>query len=284
MLRDIELPPLLTSDANDLVEELLVPGLRSSLRYDRAVGYFRTTAFALAAQGLSVFLNGGGHMRLLLGADLADCDRQTGQISPALVEEIHTGLLSADRIVTDHIALLGALLHENRLEIRIATGPVGMFHAKIGRFVDECEDSLVFHGSANETASGWRGNLEQITVHRSWLPAETAHHDALSNSLEGWWRGRSEGFRVVELPDVIGEALLSIAESNPPQRDQPVDALVEDPVNPITKLADLLNVMPEAEALSIARKSVGFEGARICAHLSIPQLLELAWRQSEAIA
>jgi hypothetical protein len=284
MLRDIELPPLLTSDANDLVEELLVPGLRSSLRYDRAVGYFRTTAFALAAQGLSVFLNGGGHMRLLLGADIADCDRQTGQISSSLVTEIRAGLLSADRVVTDHIALLGALLQENRLEIRIATGPIGMFHAKIGKFVDERGDSLVFHGSANETASGWRGNLEQITVHRSWYPAEVAHHDALANSLEGWWRGRSEGFRVLELPDVIGETLLSIAESNPPRPDQNVGPLVEDPVNPITALAGLLRTMPEAEALSSARKSAGFEGARISARLSIPQLLVMAWRQSEAIA
>lgn len=223
-------------------------------------------------------------MRLLLGADIADCDRQSGEISQELLDEVRAGMLTADRVVTNHIALLGALMLENRLEVKIATGPVGMFHAKIGRFIDTDGDSLVFHGSANETASGWRGNLEQITVHRSWQPAETAHHDALVNSLNGWWRGRFEGFRVVDLPDIIGSTIRSIAITNPPQLDQAVEPLLVDPINPISHLASLLKLMPEDEAIRKARNSPGFEGARIAAHLSVSKLLELGWRQSEAIA
>ena len=238
MLRDLDLPPILTSDANDLVGELLNPGLQLSTEYFRAVGYFRTSTFAVAAQGLSAFINGGGTMRLLLGSELADCDRQTGLPSDALLREIRDGLLSADRVVKEHVALLGALLQAGRLEIHIAVGSVGMFHAKIGRFTGDNGDSLVFHGSANETASGWRGNLEQVSIHRSWYPAERAHHEALSHSIDRWWSKRTAEFRVVSLPEILVEALIDISRRNPPVAGQAPATLVSQPMNPVVRLAD----------------------------------------------
>ncbi len=284
MLRNLDLPPILTSDTNDLVRELLIPGLQHSTEYVRAVGYFRTSAFAVAAQGLSAFINGGGSMRLLLGSALADCDRQTGLPSDALLHEIRDGLLTAERVVKDHVALLGALLQEGRLEIRIAVGAVGMFHAKIGRFAGDNGDSLIFHGSANETASGWRGNLEQVSIHRSWYPAERAHHEALSRSIDGWWSGRTAEFRVVPLPEILSETLIDVSRHNPPLAGKAPAALVSEPMNPVLCLAELLKVMPEEEALQRARFEPHFEGSRIHAHLSMSQVLELAWRHSEAMA
>ena len=284
MLRDLPIPPLLTTDANDLVDELLVPGLRASVRYDRAVGYFRTSAFAVAAQGLSPFVNNGGHMRLLMGAELDPQDQTSDEIPESLIEEIRTGLLSAERVVQEHVALLGALMRENRLEVRVALGNSRMFHAKVGRFVDERGDSLVFHGSSNETASGWRGNLEQVTVHRSWLSIERAHHDALVRSLDGWWGGRLPGMRVVDLPPAIASALREIERVSPPSSNGQSAHLVADPANPVLTLSRLLTELPEADALLSARRTPGFEGARISARLSIQRLLELAWSQIESMA
>jgi len=142
---------------------------------------------------------------------------------------------------------------------------------------------MIFHGSANETASGWRGNLEQVSIHRSWFPAENAHHEALVQSMEGWWNGRGAGVRAVALPDVISDALVTVAKDNPPRPNESAERLLDDTVNPVALLANLLSFMPEGEALRSARKNAEFEGARISARLSISQLVERAWRQNEQL-
>lgn len=51
----------------------------------------------------------------------------------------------------------------------------------------------------------------------------------------------------------------------------------------MVRLAELLKVIPEEEALQRARSEPYFEGPRIHAHLSTSRVLELAWRHSEAM-
>ena len=102
--------------------------------------------------------------------------------------------------------------------------------------------------------------------------------------MDGWWRGKTAGYRVVDLPDIIGAALIEIATAYPPQPDVTSDGLIESPLNPVTLLAELLRTMPEADALTSARASMSFEGARISARLSLHQILERAWGQIEARA
>lgn len=64
-------------DSGDrLLEAFYVPALSRAVRYDRSVGYFRSSSLAAATRGLTRFLNGGGTMRLLCGAELSAADRQ----------------------------------------------------------------------------------------------------------------------------------------------------------------------------------------------------------------
>ena len=69
MLRDIDqnLKLNVNSDDDDLLEDLLVPLLKQSITYDRAVGYFSANIFKIAAEGLSVFVKNKGKIRLIVG-------------------------------------------------------------------------------------------------------------------------------------------------------------------------------------------------------------------------
>lgn len=58
----------------NILHDFYIPALRSSVRYDRVAGYFRSSSLAAASQGFSAFAAAGGRMRLVVGADLEPDD------------------------------------------------------------------------------------------------------------------------------------------------------------------------------------------------------------------
>src|SRR5438067_1733932 len=74
-LRDLDLR-LGYDTAEEALRDFYVPALSRSVRYDRSVGYFRASAFVVAARGLSRFIAGGGTARFLVGAELAEGDQE----------------------------------------------------------------------------------------------------------------------------------------------------------------------------------------------------------------
>ena len=61
--------------SRDLLGSFYVPVLQRAVRYDRVAGYFASSAFVSAAAGIARFIAGGGVMRLLVGAQLTEDDR-----------------------------------------------------------------------------------------------------------------------------------------------------------------------------------------------------------------
>ena len=54
----------------DILHDFYIPALKRIIKYDRVAGYFRSSSLAAASQGYTAFLNHGGTMRLVVGADL----------------------------------------------------------------------------------------------------------------------------------------------------------------------------------------------------------------------
>ena len=91
--------------------------------------------------------------------------------------------LEARDLVAEHrFKTLGWLLREGRLQIRVGV-PLDhlnrplrrdlqdrYFHSKYGILGDAEGNRVVFLGSDNESAAGWRDNHETFTVAKSWLP------------------------------------------------------------------------------------------------------------------
>lgn len=219
------------------LDAFYVPVLSRAVRYDRIAGYFRSTALAAAAPGISRFVAGGGTMRMIVGAQLdpedlsaiTEGDELASVVARRLEEE---PLDAADAIAEHRLAALAWLVREGRLEIKVGvpTDRLGKplspdqaqayFHAKQGVLTDAEGDSLAFSGSVNESAAAWRYNFEQFQVYRSWEESNwKSYGEDIVRRFAAYWGGVvDEGWAIIELPEAAKADLIKRA---PPESDAP---------------------------------------------------------------
>ena len=75
-LRSLSLEPTYRSDRHSIGRDFLVPCLARATTYDRAVGYFTSSALAEASRGLGPFIERGGIMRLIASPYLLPDDAE----------------------------------------------------------------------------------------------------------------------------------------------------------------------------------------------------------------
>lgn len=105
----------------DVLHDFYIPALQRATRYDRVAGYFRSTSLAAASQGYTAFLRHDGAMRLIVGADLqvqdvaAILEGNRQRLSERMMAE-----LEAPKAVQSGVALLGEMVANGHLEVRVA--------------------------------------------------------------------------------------------------------------------------------------------------------------------
>ena len=254
-LRSLDLPPGFDS-GDDVLNSFYVPALQRAKSYSRSVGYFRSSSLSVAARGMSRFVNGNGTVRLLCGAELREEDVEAlqGKVIAAgpLTDRLAAGLITSDEIDRRRIEVLGWLVKEKRLTVRIAIpidehgrpivgeGNNPYFHEKFGILRDEGQDAVVFQGSVNESATAWTRNFESFSVYSSWGEA-AAHFAFWASKFEQRWEGDVPGFRVYPLPDAVEEALIARAPDIAPGERDPEEAA---PFGEPSAVARFLQVAP----------------------------------------
>ena len=225
--------------SHDLVNEFFVPVLGRSASYDRASGYFSSTALVEVARGLARFVAGGGVMRLICGVAFTGSDLEalaTGEALSAVVAErlLADPLEGADIIATQRLESLCWLVREGRLLIRVGV-PVDpetrrplsrvesgrYFHIKSAVFADAQGNRIAVSGSNNETAAGLVANYESFSAYMSWEEQAWARYGRpVLENFEKLWAGEAEpGWVVLPLPDALRRRLVERAPDEPPRRD-----------------------------------------------------------------
>ena len=259
-------------DSSDQVlDTFYVPALSRACSYDRSVGYFRSSALSVAARGISRFINGGGTVRLLCGAEISTGDRDA-LLGRATLDGAFAGRL-AERLVTEsevdrrRLEVLAWLAREGRLEVRIAIAVddqgvplVGgdlepYFHEKIGVLRDVHGDGIAFQGSVNESATAWTINFESFSVYASW-DATATHFSFWANKFEQHWAGDLKGFRIYPFPEAARQRLINLApDIVPGERDPGEPPVIGDDA----VVAHYLRIAPRlttADALAQATTGV----------------------------
>lgn len=253
--RQLPLRPSYSSGTDDLLADFYVPALGRASSYDRIAGYFASAAFASVAAGLARFVNGGGSMRMIVGAQLSESDcaalRGNASLDEVLAERLASATLAGDDVVRQRLQVVAWLVREGRLEMRVGVpcGPDGeplaadhpdndgrYFHVKSGILRDAHGDAVVFSGSINESKQGWVRNYEQFSVYMSWKPEAWADYgEPESRRFERLWHGEAgPGWNIVSLPEAFEQRLLQFVPDGyePPAFDPAELAALEPPSPP----------------------------------------------------
>jgi hypothetical protein len=219
MLRDLDLQPYYRSDKHRLLYDFYEPCLAQSCKYDRAVGYFTSSTLAAAARGLRPFVERDGQMRLVASPHLTSDDVEAIRLGYEARDDVVQRALMRELVVADmpdpvrrRLEFLAWLIGAGRLDIKVAlvsgSGQVGIYHEKVGVFVDDQGDVVVFTGSANESVGGLLANFEALEVFRSWLPEDVARVDRWARDFEHLWTNHTSGLLIYEFPQAVREQLL----------------------------------------------------------------------------
>ncbi len=225
--KDLSLESGYDSDTDDIVNCFYIPVLSNSKSYDRISGFFRSSSFSISAKGLIQLINNDGKMRIICSPILSyeDVDVITKISDPHVFEEEMSKCLSksmnSEFFENDYTEALGWMLLNDRLEIRLVIltnnngrlltadeiDKSGIFHSKIGIFIDSDSNSISFSGSINETLSGWVSNVEDFDVFCSWKEGGSSHIIRHQNKFNKYWKlGTHNRSLTVSLPDAIKQS------------------------------------------------------------------------------
>jgi superfamily II DNA or RNA helicase len=215
MTRGLDALPIRTeyrTGEQDLVGDFYEPCLERSVRYDRAVGYFKSTVFVAVGSALIDFARRGGIYRVVCSPQLSEDDIEAigkgyedrqALIERALQADIEGLLAHAD--TRERTVAIATLIAVGRMDIRIAFRPpqLGLFHEKLGVFVDDTGNAISFKGSSNETWNAWHdlGNHESFEVFRSWIPTEGERILRHREYFERLWAGKVQNVSTMAVPD-----------------------------------------------------------------------------------
>lgn len=220
-LKDLEIKHEYDSDEDCLPTQFYIPVLSESIKYYRRSGFFSSSSLAVSAQGLAELIKKDGEMKLICSVQLSREDYNS--IERVLddpykfLEETQIGKdldNIADDFERDHVEALGWMLANGFLQIKIAfpRKGKGLYHPKVGIFLDDEGNYISFSGSENETFNGMLENVEEFKVFRSWHNEwEKADADSDLDKFQKEWSGLRKKTVVIDLPKFLKDELVKFA-------------------------------------------------------------------------
>lgn len=226
--KSLDIPIILDTSSNNLVEDFFKPVLTTAIRYDRGVGYFTSGWLRINSIGLSKFAENGGYARWITSPILSKEDWEAllsgeqarediisktllQQNIPDLKEGLEKNTLSTlSWLIADEILNFKIALPHNLLEH-------GEFHDKFGIFYDAYGDSISFSGSYNDSIKGMI-NYESIKVFKSWLPEFTSLVNSEQERFNNLWENKDPNLQVFDLPTAAKEEIIKFRSGSRPYK------------------------------------------------------------------
>lgn len=201
---------------DDIVESFYIPTLSNSILYQRAVGFFSSSALSSIAPGINCLIENGGKVEIIASPKLSKEDIEEIKKGYQIREIIENSILREMENVPEDIDLknlsyLASLVADNKLDIKIASlsrnNGISMYHEKFGIITDEKGNSVAFSGSMNESENAFLGNYESFDVFCSW----TSDYDRVCDkkmAFDAIWNDYEPGIQTIPFPEAAKERLL----------------------------------------------------------------------------
>lgn len=218
-LSDLVIESEYRSLAKNIVKDFFIPVLKESFQYDRAVGFFSSSALIEISKGLSGLIKNNGKIRLICSPKLTEEDieaisagykERNEIIANALLRNFYLPKTSQEE---DRLSLLAELISKGNLDIKVAfikkANSIAIYHEKMGIFHD-CQDNVVcFSGSLNESKTAFYENYEAIDIFCSWKSDfENRKIRDKIIAFENLWNNNDFGVEIIKFPDICKEKLL----------------------------------------------------------------------------
>lgn len=223
--RDIEIKDEYRSLQDDIVREFYCPLLQIAQKYQRAVGFFSSSALIEISKGISGLIQNGGIIELIASPKLSQEDVEAIEKGMAMREEIIVARLNEsieepkNEQEAKRLNLLINLIAQGKMTIKIAViernKRFGIYHEKMGLITD-CQGNVVaFSGSMNESNTAFEHNYESIDVYQSWSSGADAKR-VLNKQLafESMWNNKQPCMEVLEFPEAARRKLFQYRKNN----------------------------------------------------------------------
>lgn len=218
--KDIEIKDSYRSDnCPDLGIYFVSKMLEQSVIYKRAVGFFSSSALLKISRGISFIAEKeGGHIYLVVSPILYKEDIEAIKkgyknrkqvVEEALLREFKD---TTDEFECERLNFLCHLIEKGILDIKVADKleqydetDIGMFHEKIGLFIDELGNTVAFCGSLNESENAYSRNFESIQVFKSWEEAKRVL--IIEDDFDRLWENKTNSLCIYDFPEALSKKL-----------------------------------------------------------------------------
>ena len=175
-LRDIHMKISYRSKGHDnVLETFIIPAFKESKIYKRSVGFFSSSVFELTAEGVREFVDNGGEMQLICSPELSEEDLEAINLGYKLKEAVTQELFFEDleevleKMTDENLIFLADIIKRDILNIKIVdvSDEFGIYHDKVGIFIDADGERVLFVGSPNESKNAYK--TSGIICRHRWL-------------------------------------------------------------------------------------------------------------------
>ena len=217
-LRSLNIKQEYRSFHDDPVKDFFIPILSQSILYQRAVGFFSSTALIEISKGICSLIKNSGTIQMIASPHLSEDDIKAMKKGYDLREEIvKKAVLRSLSAATNYfeeerLNLLANLIADNKLDIKIAitddTDIYGMYHEKMGIFSDNDGNKIAFSGSMNESTNAFNANYEAIDVFCNWISSEENERvEAKEKAFSRIWSNIEKNITIINFPELSDEII-----------------------------------------------------------------------------
>jgi len=201
---------------DNVLDNLYIPCLKHSSKYNRMTGYFSPSSLSAAAEGMAHFISNKGKYRLIFSKYIfSHSDYES--IKKGHLKDIENDLINDINLLKTQLKdrprkILGWMIANNFLEIKICFKVPDdvLEHSKWGTFIDDENNIVHYGGSLNETHRGWTSKPEHTDVSCSWLSKDglDKSNDYVEYFEDLWNNKLTDYCEVISFPDVPKERFL----------------------------------------------------------------------------
>lgn len=206
------------SPRDNIVEDFLIPSLKEAVKYDRAVGFFSSSALLDLTVGIKKLVENSGKIRVICSPRLSEEDVQAIKMGYKTRKEILENEVDVidkefrkieDYFEQERLNILAHLIALNILDIKIAvpnSSSMGIYHEKLGIMKDSHDNFVVFSGSMNDSNNAYYQNYETIDVFTSF---SSDYERALEKkiSFDSLWNNNDNEVDVLEFTESLAPVL-----------------------------------------------------------------------------